>query len=361
MSLWRFADLIAQVPEKHRITLGEGNTPLVRSHSIGPQAGIERLYLKLESLNPTGSYKDRFAAVAMSAMRANGKTRCVASSSGNAGAALAAYCAAANIICELAIIETAPKGKLLQMQAYGAQLKRIRGFGSNPEIMRRTFDRLAAIGSMADAELQVTAYHYSPVGMSGVQTISYELHEQAAVEGVTLDHVFVQAGGGGLALAVARGFVELHARGMVSTAQRTPAVHVVQPVGNDTIATPLRMGSQQAQAVNGTTTISGLQVPSVIDGHETLAACRASGGTGYTVTDEETWKLQSRLAREEGVFCEPGAVVSLAGALKAVQLGEIAENSTVVVLITGTGFKDMTAVERMTQGDACPLVELAEL
>lgn len=361
MSLWRFADLIAPVPQQHRITLGEGDTPLVRSRSIGPQAGIDRMYFKLESLNPTGSYKDRFAAVATSAMLAAGKTRCVASSSGNAGAALAAYCAAANITCELAIIETAPKGKLLQMQAYGAQLKRIRGFGSDPEIMRRTFDRLAAIGNTPTAALQVTAYHYSPVGMSGVQTISYELHEQAAHESVMLDHVFVQAGGGGLALAVARGFAELHARGMVSASERTPAVHVVQPVGNDTIATPLRAGSQQAQAVNGTTTISGLQVPSVIDGHETLAACRASGGTGYTVTDEETWQLQSRLAREEGVFCEPGAAVSLAGALKAVQRGEIAKNSVIVVLITGTGFKDMTAVERMTQRDECPLIDLAEL
>ena len=361
MSLWRFAELIAPVPEKHRITLGEGDTPLVRSRSIGPQVGIERLYFKLESLNPTGSYKDRFAAVAMSAMVSQGKTHCVGSSSGNAGAALAAYCAAANITCELAIVETAPKGKLLQMQAYGAQLKRIRGFGSDPEIMRRTFDRLAAIGSQPDAELQVTAYHYSPVGMSGVQTISCELHEQAAVEGILLDHVFVQAGGGGLALAVARGFAELHARGMVPVARRTPAVHVVQPMGNDTIATPLRIGSQQAQAVNGTTTISGLQVPSVIDGHETLASCRANGGTGYTVTDEEAWLLQSRLAREEGVFCEPGAAVSLAGALQAVQLGEIAKDSTVVVLITGTGFKDMTAVERMTHADDCPLIDLAEL
>ena len=87
MSIWRWADWITPVPEQHRVTLGEGNTPLVRSTSIGPAAGLENLWLKLESGNPAGSFKDRFGAAAISAMRAENQTRCVATSSGNTGSA----------------------------------------------------------------------------------------------------------------------------------------------------------------------------------------------------------------------------------------------------------------------------------
>ena len=118
MSVWQFADWIAAVPANHRLTRGEGNTPLVRSCHLAPPIGADRLFLKLESSNPTGSYKDRFAAVEISALLAAGKTRCVGTSSGNTGAALAAYCAAAGIACELAIVEGAPAAKLAQMLAY---------------------------------------------------------------------------------------------------------------------------------------------------------------------------------------------------------------------------------------------------
>src|SRR5689334_16060419 len=87
MSIWRFCDGIVEVPPEHRVTLGEGNTPLVRSHNIGPKLGLPNLYFKVESANPTGSYKDRFAAAAISHMLAKGQRRCLATSSGNTGSA----------------------------------------------------------------------------------------------------------------------------------------------------------------------------------------------------------------------------------------------------------------------------------
>src|SRR5437870_912470 len=127
MSLWRWPDLAANVPAEARLILGEGETPLLRSRRIGPSVGCNRLFFKVESANPTGSYKDRFAAMAVSHMAANGKTRCIATSSGNTGAALAAYCAVAGIACEIAVVETAPQSKLQQMFAYGAAIYRIRG------------------------------------------------------------------------------------------------------------------------------------------------------------------------------------------------------------------------------------------
>lgn len=352
MSIWRWPDLAALVPAAARICLGEGETPLVRSRHIGPSLGLSHLCFKIESSNPTGSYKDRFAAMAISQMAARGQTRCLATSSGNTGAALAAYCAAAGIACEIAIVETAPEGKLRQMLAYGADLYRVRGFGLDAAITSQTFAHLQQRAGQPDTALQISAFHYSPDGMRGVQSLAYELAEQA--EGPT-DHVFCPAGGGGLTLAVARGFERLVQQGTLAA---SPRIACVQPLGNDTIAGPLRAGKARAQSVDCTSQISGLQVPGVIDGDETLAACRRSGGTGHLVTDEIIWEAQARLAREEGIFCEPAGATALAGALQAARNGELAPDAAIVCLVTGSGFKDAPSVERMTADCACPVVDL---
>jgi threonine synthase len=345
MSIWRWAHLFSTAPESSRITLGEGETPLVHSRHIGPSCGLSRLFFKLETANPTGSYKDRFASAAISDMVARRKTRCVATSSGNTGSALAAYCAAAGLTCEIAIVETAPLEKLQQMMAYGASIYRIRGFGTSADVTQRVMATIRRMGAAPDAELQVSAFAYSPVGMAGVKTISYELAEQSAGE---LRHVFVSAGGGGLTLAIARGFEEMGGG---------TNVHCVQPEGNDTIATPLRNAGTRARAVTCTTQISGLQVASVLDGDDVIHACRRSGGTGHTVTDELVWATQSRLAREEGIFCEPAAAVSVAGALQARAEGLLGADETVCCLITGSGFKDANSLRRMIERDSCPLLE----
>ncbi len=354
MSIWQYADWLHPTPREFQITLGEGNTPLVASKRIGPSEGLENLYFKLESCNPTGSYKDRFAAAAISEMAAKHQTRCIATSSGNTGAALAAYCAAANFSCEIAILETTPEGKLRQMQAYGAKLKRVRGFGVDSQATAATMEYLRAKSESRDAALQISAYCYSPIGMTGVQTISYELAEQ--LEGI--NHVFVPAGGGGLTLAIARGFgVLLHAAVLL----HSPRIECVQPAGNDTMATPLHEGEENARAVECTSAISGLQVANVLDGDDVIRECRASGGSGHAVGDEEIWEIQTRLAREEGVFCEPAGAVALAGALQALREGRIEANAKIVCLVTGSGFKDPASVERMTADAACATVDLTEL
>jgi len=333
-------------------------TPVVRSRRIGPAAGLENLYFKLESLNPTGSYKDRFAAAAVNAMLKSGKRRVVASSSGNAGAALAAYCAAAGIVCQIAVVAGAPEGKLKQMLAYGAQLWRIQDFGFDPQVTERVIEYLTFLGRAPDTELQISAYQHSPVGMAGVESISIELIEQMSFIKKQIDHVFVCSGGGGLLLAVARGFQKIIHSGSLKNG---PRIHCVQPEGNNTIAGPLKQGAATASPCERSTTeITGLQVPSVIDGHEVVTACRFSGGTGFLVDDETVYQLQARLAREEGIFCEPAAAVPLAGALQARKQGFIASEETVICLVTGTGFKDPHAVDRMLPGSECPTVTLEE-
>jgi threonine synthase len=355
MSLWRWAEWIEPVQADCRVSLGEGDTPLARSRRVGPSAGLDGLHFKLDMVMPTGSYKDRFAAVAVAHMLAHGKRRCLGTSSGNTGASLAAYCAAAGLGCHIAVVDTAPPDKLAQMLSYGATLYRVKGFGTDPAISKEVFDLVRELGKAPDAACQVSAYQFSPAGMTGVQTVAHELAEQLPGG---IDHVFCQAGGGGLTLATARGFARMKEAGKL---QRLPAVECVQPEGNDTIAGPLRDGAEKARAVECTTRISGLQVPSVIDGDEVIAACRAVGGTGHVVTDEEVWEVQGRLAREEGIFCEPAAAVTVAGALKAARAGYLRRDAVAVCLLTGSGFKDRPSVERMTRERNCPLIDAEEL
>ncbi len=354
MSIWEFCEDVVPVDPAHRVSLGEGGTPLIRSRRIGPAAGLPNLWFKLESISPTGSFKDRFAAAAVSHMLQTGCSECIATSSGNTGAALAAYSAAAGIRCRIAIVEPAPVQKLTQMMASGADIFRIRGFGLDPEIDRRTFRALRRLAAAPGRMLQVSGYVFSPEGMSGVETVSPELFAQCP----QADHVFCPAGGGGLCTAVARGFLRRRDR---TGGDGLPAVHCVQPEGNDTIATPLKEGRDRARRVACTSAISGLQVSGVVDGHLAIESCRETGGTGWTVSDQSVWEMQKRLAREEGIFTEPAGAVALTGALRALQNGSLSPDSCVICLVTGTGFKDSTAMERMAADVDCPILSVEQL
>jgi threonine synthase len=342
MSLGKYAGRWGAPPEADAVTLGEGDTPLIRSQRIGPALGLKNLWFKYEGANPTGSYKDRFAAAAVTHLKREGRRLCLGTSSGNTGAALAAYCARAGLACFLAIVEGAPEGKLRQMRAYGAHLFRIKNFGASPEVSNEVMHGLRGLAGELGAGYEISAFALSPRGMAGVQTISYEIAETLAGENFS---IFSPAGGGGLTLAVARGAEGTGAR-----------VHCVQPAGNDTIASSLRNGIA-ARAVTSTTAISGLQVGGVLDGDHVIAACRRSGGQGYVVADEQVWSWQARMAQEEGIFCEPAGAVALAGVVQAIARGEVTPAEHVVCLVTGSGFKDERSLLRMTGEAGTPLVD----
>ncbi len=335
MSIWNFAGRWGAPAPEFAVTMGEGNTPLVRSTTIGRVLGLENLWFKYEGGNPTGSYKDRFAAAAVAHLRAMGKSACLGTSSGNTGAALAAYCARGGLSCHLAIVEGAPESKLRQMRAYGAHLHRIQDFGKSPAVNEAVMTGLRELAQELDAGFEVSAFVHSPLGMAGVKTLGYEIADALAGDPFV---VFSPTGGGGLTLAVARAVAESGGTGRVNC---------VQPAGNDTIATALWTGSNRAVAVESTTTISGLQVGSVLDGHDVIAACRQQGGTGYTVADDVVLDWQARLAREEGIFCEPACAVSMAGVAAALEAGELDPSENIVCLITGVGFKDEQSLAKM--------------
>ncbi len=344
MSIWRWAERLPPIVPEHRVTLGEGRTPLFRSRRIGPSVGLKYLYFKLESCNPTGSYKDRFAAVAISNAAANGVKRVIATSSGNAGASLAAYCAAAGLEMDVTTVESAPLAKVAQMISYGAKATRVTGFGRLPEVDRIVLAELQRRGAQPGSAFLISAFKYAPDGMAGLKTIAYEL----AVElPAGIDHVFCCAGSGGLVVGVARGFNDLLQDGSL---KRGPRVECVQPEGNSTVAGPLRRNEAAAVTVTCTTSVSGLQVPTVIDGQIALDAVRETGGTGHVITDADAWSAQSRLAREEGIFAEPAGAVPLAGILQAAKAEEIRADAVVVCLVTGIGFKDRKGIDRLTAG-----------
>lgn len=335
------------------VDLGQGFTPTVRSRVIGPRAGIADLRFKLESLNPSGSYKDRFAGLAIGMAKARGATRIVATSSGNTGAALAAAAAAGGLRCTLYVSENAPAGKLEQMMAYGATVLRVRQFTIDPAESALITAALVEGAGRRGIELFVTAYAVSPEPMEGIKTIAYELDEQVE----RLADVFVPVGGAGLFVATCRGFADLRAEGRATA----PRLHVVQPAGNDTVATPLRRGDDKARPVSTSTRISGLGVGTVLDGHQAIAQARASGGQGYCIDEDRILEVQRRLAREEGILVEPAGATSVAGALDAAARGEIRNDGPVVCVLTGHGFKDPASLRAMGPEGGAPLITRAEV
>lgn len=347
-SVWTYEPYLVPVKPDSRVVLGEGHTPLVRSKCIGRELGLANLYFKLENLNPTGSYKDRFAAAFCSIMRQKGQRLCIATSSGNTGAALAAYSAAAGIRCVLVIVEGAPLPKVRQMQLYGAETISVKGFGKDSEITSRVFWELIRISKRLDTPLPVSAYAFCTEGMQGVQTIMYELIDEIGPQ-----HVFSPAGGGGLTLAMAYGAQVYRGGGFLQ-----PRVHCVQPDGNDTIASALRSGAEHGTAVpRSTTSVSGLQVPNLLDADEVVRQCRLLGGNGHVVSDAEVFEMQRRLAQSEGIFSEPAGAVALAGLARAAAAGEVGREERIVCLVTGSGFKDMSSVERHFGLPEMPVVE----
>lgn len=309
------------------VSLGEGNTPLVPSLRLAHRLGLRRLFFKLELCNPSGSYKDRFIAAQLSHILPAGVRACVATSSGNTGAALAAYCARYGLACSIIVNQNAPAGKLAQMQAHGARVLRVRDFTSSPDVTLQVFAILERFSQQANASLVVSAYRYCPQGMAGVESLGRELNHP------DLRHVFVPLGGGGLYSAVCRG---LHG---------SPAlVHAVQPEGCLTTVAAWTRGDDEIRPVESTTTISGLAVPFDIDASLALRLLRQNGGTAYAVSDQEVYQAQQLMLELEGIYTEPAGATALAGLLRAVQSGQVQPDDDTICLVTGHGFKDPASI-----------------
>ncbi|THF77314.1 threonine synthase [Cohnella fermenti] len=354
--IWKYAALLPNVPASSRIELGEGGTPLVRSVSLGKRLGIEQLYFKYEGGNPTGSYKDRIAAMGVSWALAQGKAACIGTSSGNAGAAAAAYAARAKLPYHLFVLENMAEAKLAQVLAYGADVRKVVGFGYSPEVGEEVFDRVVAASKEHNWEIMVTAFRFNPYAMEGVKTIAYEIAEQLGEAAAA--RVYSPAGGGGLYVGIWKGFDELSRLGL---ATGKPHMVAVQPDGCSNIARAYKLGEKHPAPGPATSRISGLQVPNPPDGEAALALMAAGDGSSVSVADGDIYTAQRMLAEEEGIFCEPAGATALAGLIRERDNGRTFDSGPVVCIVSGVGFKDGASVEEMVKDRDVPLLEAAAL
>lgn len=321
-----------------RVWFGEGNTPLIPANQIA-QDRAARLYFKLENCNPSGSYKDRFVSAEVGRAMLSHAPACVAVSSGNTGAALAACCTRYGIGCLVVVGESISGRRLAQLQAYGAAVVRIPDFGVDPDVSRTVLDQSVEFTASHGLPLVVNSYRYCPAGMGAVELIAREISEHC----LGVRHVFMPVGGGGLFSAVARGFLsgEMH----------RPLVHAVQPEGCLTVVASWREEAEEVRPVRSRTSIHALSVPINLDAGLALGLLRQGRGAGYSVTDEEVFAAQRMLLRREGVYAEPAGAVALAGYLQALNRGTVRPEEPSVCLVTGGGFKDLSSLPGMASAN----------
>lgn len=348
-SMWRFRDLLPIRSRDHEISLGEGNTPLVRSRL---DLGCE-VWLKDEGRNPTGSMKDRALSVAVSAAVAAGKRKVIIASTGSAGMAASAYAARAGIRCLVLVPRPTTRERLIVMAALGAEVLEVSG----------TFEDLMAI--IAEARRngweELTTYRRAnPYQAEGPKTIAYEIYQRM---GGAPDAVVVPVGGGGTLAAIWRGFKDLAEMGLVG---RLPRMIGVQNVHFNALQIALERGLTRDAEIQAL----GLdaQIPVIThnlkhafppDSEIALEALRESGGSVVTATDDEAVAAQVALARTDGMFAEPSSAITLAALQKLAAAGQVGPHERVVAIISGSGLREVqTAVE--TIRPVIPGVTVAE-
>jgi threonine synthase len=315
-TLWRYRAALPLPGGTTPVTLGEGWTPLVAAKWDG-----QPIYLKAEHLNPTGSFKDRGATVLVTALKAGGAQEVVEDSSGNAGAALAAYAARAGFRATVYVPAHASPVKQAQIAAYGAQVVPVPG--------PRT-EAARAVRRAAEDGAVYASHVYSPFYPQGMKTVAFELWEQ--LDGRAPDSAVVPVGHGGLLLGLHRGFGELLSAGLI---ERLPRLFGVQARACAPLVRAWERGTADVEPVEeGETVAEGVRIAAPPWGRAALAAVRESGGAMLALQDGETLAAQTKLAHR-GVYVEPTSALAVA-ALDHLRdrLGNVP-----VVVLTGSGFK----------------------
>ncbi|MEP6637706.1 MAG: pyridoxal-phosphate dependent enzyme [Chloroflexota bacterium] len=314
---WRYRGWL---PEVDPVALGEPRTGLVTL-----PAGSRTVLGKLEGGLPTGSFKDRGAAVTVSWLRARGVREIVVDSSGNAGASFAAYAARAGIRLHLFAPADAPPAKLLQARAHGAVVVTVPGprSAAGAEARRALED--------AAPDVAYASHLWQPAFLAGTATFAYEVFEQLG--GQAPDAVVAPLGGGTLLLGASIGFARLRAAGLI---ERVPRLIGVQSAGCAPLARAFRAGQADAVAVRPAATIAdGIRIDRPPRSRQILAAIRETGGDIVEVTDDEIRASMHALSAQ-GVFVEPTSAAAHAGLARS----DVADaTGTTVVALTGHGLK----------------------
>ena len=327
-SVWRYHRALL-VPPEGAVTLGEGWTPL--THGTWDGASVR---LKLEFLMPTGSFKDRGMTVMVSYLKGCGIDQVLEDSSGNAGASLSAYAAAAGMRCRILVPETASYPKIAQIAAYGAEVVTVPGSRQD----------VADAALAMSREIFYASHNWQPLFVEGTKTLAYELWEQLGFRAP--DNVIVPLGYGSNVLGCERGFAELLAAGEIS---RMPRIYGVQAANCAPYYAAYRTDGEALVPTEIKPTIAeGIASSKPTRVAEVLHAVRSSGGAVVAVSEEEIIAALAALARM-GLYVEPTSAAAAAGLSRLLAAAAIDPRDTSVLVLTGTGLKASGAIGRLLQ------------
>jgi threonine synthase len=341
--LWRYSELLP-VGRAEAVSLGEGGTPLLALERTANTLGIARLLAKDETRNPTWSFKDRLASVAISVAKSMGARVIVSSSTGNAGAAAAAYAAKASLACVIFTMSGAAGPLMIQMRAYGATVLALDNKADRWPLMQHA---VREFGWFPASPFFGPVVGSNPYGIEGYKTLAYEIAETMHWD--VPDCCIVPVCYGDALVGMWRGFEEMRAFRWTRRTPRLIAAEIYGSLGKalseGTDALPDMPMTHDTVARSTTATRSTFQA---------LKAIRESGGTAIVVSNDAIMRWQQTLAREEGLYVEPASAGALAATEKLRARGDITSGETVVALLTASGLKD-TAATAAVQGDLSPV------
>ena len=328
-TMWRYREVLPVRDDAFEVSLGEGGTPLLRAERLGAALGCTDLYIKEEGVNPTGSFKARGMAAAVSRAKELGAERLVVPSAGNAAGAMAAYAARAGMPAYLFMPNTTPQSNILESRIAGAAVELVEGHIGDAG---RAARERAAVSPMFDMSTMKEPYR-----VEGKKTLGYEIAEALGWE---LPDVIVYPTGGGTGLlGMWKAFGEMEEMGWISAGRR-PRMIAVQMEGCAPIVKAFHEGQESISPwENATTVAAGLRVPGPVADYLILRCLRESGGTALTVTDDEALAAVPEMASAEGVFACPEGAATLAALHKLLQSGEVDASERIVLLNTGSGLK----------------------
>ncbi|MGH9129504.1 MAG: threonine synthase [Acidimicrobiales bacterium] len=332
-TVWRFADLLPADPTD-LVDLGAGGTPLVRADRLAAELGLGECWVKNDSLNPTGSFKDRVVSVALTAARQLGFDVAACASTGNLANAVSAHAAKAGMESYVLFPADLEPAKITASAVYGGHLVAVEG---NYDAVNRLCAELTAERpTWAFVNINLRTYY-----AEGSKTLAYEVAEQLGWRAP--DHVVVPVGSGAQLVKVHKGFGELHKVGLLPTEAHV-RISGAQPTGCSPVAGAFASGADHVRPVKPTTLAKSLAIGNPADGWYALDTVRRSGGALAAVTDDEALEGIMLLARTEGIFTEMAGGVTIASLAKLANQGVIRPDECVVVYVSGHGLKTVTTV-----------------